>query len=162
MSEIAIRARNVSKAYRLHDSPGDRLLDLFGKSLAVDLPRAVFPHEIDRVPDARRILHLDGRLVAIDAFVAKFGAFLVFRKQRFAADNIVHGLLGLWGLASLRSQRAAILFARAMAGIFAALTLGGFVPAAGDVLPLYGNDIWLHALLAAISAYFGWIHHVSA
>lgn len=79
-----------------------------------------------------------------------------------AADNIVHGLLGLWGLASLRSERAAILFARAMTGIFAALTLGGFVPAAGDILPLYGNDIWLHALLAAISAYFGWIHHVSA
>ena len=51
-----------------------------------------------------------------------------------AADNVVHGLLGLWGLAAARSGRAAILFARAMTGIFALLTLGGFVPAAGDVL----------------------------
>ena len=76
-----------------------------------------------------------------------------------AADNVVHGLLGLWGLAAARSARAAILFARAMTGIFALLTLGGFVPAAGDILPLYGNDIWLHALLAAVSAWFGWLHH---
>jgi len=79
-----------------------------------------------------------------------------------AADNVVHGLLGLWGLAAARSVRGAILFARAMTGIFAALTLGGFVPAAGDLLPLYGNDIWLHALLTAACAWFGWIHHVSA
>lgn len=30
MSEIAIRARGVSKSYRLYDNPGDRLVDLFG------------------------------------------------------------------------------------------------------------------------------------
>lgn len=78
------------------------------------------------------------------------------------ADNVVHGLLGLWGLAAMRSEWAAILFARAMTGIFAALTLGGFLPAAGDVLPLYGNDIWLHALLTAVSGWFGWLHRVAA
>jgi hypothetical protein len=78
-----------------------------------------------------------------------------------AADNIVHGLLGLWGLAAARTIRAATMFARAMTGIFAVLTLGGFVPATVDVLPLYGNDIWLHALMAMASGWFGWIHHVS-
>lgn len=76
-----------------------------------------------------------------------------------AADNVVHALLGLWGLAAARSERVAILFARAMTAILAALTLGGFVPAAGDVLPLYGNDIWLHALLTLAAGYFGWVHH---
>lgn len=30
MSEIAIRARNVSKVYRLHDNSGDRVLDMLG------------------------------------------------------------------------------------------------------------------------------------
>lgn len=74
------------------------------------------------------------------------------------ADNVVHFVLGAWGLASARTRRAAVRYARAMAGVFAVLMLGGFVPAAGDLLPLYGNDIWLHALLALTSAYFGWVH----
>jgi hypothetical protein len=26
------------------------------------------------------------------------------------------------------------------------------------LVPLFGNDIWLHALLAIIAAYFGWMH----
>lgn len=42
MSEIAIRARNVTKAYRLHDSPGERLLDLFG--ILKDADRKVKKH----------------------------------------------------------------------------------------------------------------------
>lgn len=73
-------------------------------------------------------------------------------------DNIVHAGLGLWGLFASRSHRLATRFARWMAGILLALTFGGFVPAFGDILPLYGNDIWLHALLALTAAYFGWVH----
>jgi len=30
------------------------------------------------------------------------------------------------------------------------------------LVPLYGNDIWLHGLLAAIAAYFGWVHRTAA
>ena len=26
------------------------------------------------------------------------------------------------------------------------------------MVPLYGNDIWLHAVLALVAAYFGWVH----
>lgn len=74
------------------------------------------------------------------------------------ADNVVHFLLGLWGLYASRGARPATRFARVMTGIFAAMTLGGFVPAAGDLLPLYGNDIWLHGLLTLVAAYFGWVH----
>jgi hypothetical protein len=75
-----------------------------------------------------------------------------------AVDNILHALLGLWGLASGRASRAAIRYARSMTGILLALTLAGFVPAFSDLLPLYGNDIWLHALLTIPTAYFGWVH----
>jgi hypothetical protein len=26
------------------------------------------------------------------------------------------------------------------------------------LVPLYGNDIWLHALLALVAGYFGFVH----
>lgn len=43
MNEFAIRARSVSKAYRLYDNPSDRLLDLFG--LLPDAQRKVRQHQ---------------------------------------------------------------------------------------------------------------------
>ena len=29
-------------------------------------------------------------------------------------------------------------------------------------IPLYGNDVWLHALLALVAAYFGWVNRDTA
>lgn len=75
-----------------------------------------------------------------------------------AGDNILHALLGIWGLASSRGSRAATRYLRIMTGGLLLLTLLGFVPALSTLLPLYGNDIWLHALLALPTAYFGWVH----
>lgn len=75
--------------------------------------------------------------------------------------NVVHLLFGIWGLAASRSLGGALTYARAVAIVYAMLTLMGFVPYLGDgfgYLPLYGNDIWLHLGLAAIGAYFGWVH----
>jgi hypothetical protein len=75
--------------------------------------------------------------------------------------NIVHILFGLWGLASFRSVSGAKLYARGVAIIYAVLTIAGLVPGLSTLfglVPLYGNDIWLHALLALVAAYFGWIH----
>lgn len=72
------------------------------------------------------------------------------------ADNLVHLALGIWGIVAGRMGRRATTYARIMAGVFAALTLGGFLPM--DLLPLYGNDIWLHGLLTLVAAYFGWVH----
>lgn len=79
-----------------------------------------------------------------------------------AVDNILHAILGVWGLVASRSGQGARRFARLMAGILLLLTLGGFVPAAGDLLPLYGNDIWLHGLMSVAGAYFGWVHRSPA
>jgi hypothetical protein len=72
-------------------------------------------------------------------------------------DNIFHILLGAWGLVAAQSRRRSVMFARIATGIFAALTVLGFVPFS-DAFPLYGNDIWLHALMTLIAAYFGWVH----
>jgi len=30
------------------------------------------------------------------------------------------------------------------------------------MMPLFGNDVWLDALLALIAAYYGWAHHEPA
>jgi hypothetical protein len=26
------------------------------------------------------------------------------------------------------------------------------------LVPIYGNDVWLHAVLALVAAYFGWMN----
>ncbi len=75
--------------------------------------------------------------------------------------NIVHILFGLWGLLSYKSLGAAKGYAKGVAIAYAVLTVAGLIPGLNTMfglVPLYGNDIWLHALLAAVAAYFGWMH----
>jgi hypothetical protein len=75
--------------------------------------------------------------------------------------NIVHILFGLWGLLSYKSFSAAKGYARGVAIAYAVLTIAGLVPGLNTMfglVPLYGNDIWLHLLLAVVAAYFGWMH----
>lgn len=72
--------------------------------------------------------------------------------------NIVHLLFGVWGLAAYRAFGAARLYAQAVAIIYAILGVFGFIPGLNTLfglVPLYGNDIWLHFVLAAVAAYFG-------
>ena len=75
--------------------------------------------------------------------------------------NIVHLLFGIWGILAYKSLAGARTYARGVAIIYAVLTVAGLVPGLSTMfglVPLYGNDIWLHALLAAVSAYFGWVN----
>lgn len=75
--------------------------------------------------------------------------------------NIVHLLFGVWGLAASRSLGGSVAYARGVAIIYAVLTIAGFVPSLNTLfglVPLYGNDLWLHAALALVGAYFGWVH----
>ena len=75
--------------------------------------------------------------------------------------NIVHILFGLWGLLSYKSLGAAKGYAKGVAIIYAVLTIAGLVPGLDTMfglVPLFGNDVWLHALLAIVAAYFGWMH----
>jgi len=74
--------------------------------------------------------------------------------------NLVHILFGVWGIAASRGLGGARLYARAVAVIYAILTVAGFIPGLNilfGLVPLFGNDIWLHALLALIAAYYGWV-----
>lgn len=73
--------------------------------------------------------------------------------------NLVHLAFGIWGLAAYRSHGGAVLFSRATAVIYAVFAVMGFIPilwTTFGLVPLYGNDIWLHAIIAAVAAYFGW------
>lgn len=75
--------------------------------------------------------------------------------------NVVHLLFGVLGIAA---ARGAIMSARGyfqlVAISYALLTVLGLVPATQTtfgLVPLWGADVWLHAALAALAAYFGFV-----
>lgn len=70
--------------------------------------------------------------------------------------NIAHLGLGIWGIVAARSWSAAKTFNLVAGGTYALLTVLAFVdPTTFGIMPIGGNDIWLHALLAAVQLYFG-------
>jgi hypothetical protein len=73
--------------------------------------------------------------------------------------NIVHLLIGGWGIASAAAFAQARTYARSIAVIYGVLAVFGFIPALSSLFgltPLFSHDIWLHALSAVVAAYFGW------
>jgi len=71
--------------------------------------------------------------------------------------SAVHIALGTWGIAAWRRLTSPMTFARGLALIGIVLAVLGLVPAANTLfgwMPLWGNDIWLHAGTAAVAAYF--------
>ena len=75
--------------------------------------------------------------------------------------NAVHILFGLWGLAASRSISGAVTYARAVALIYALLAILGLLEATKHgfgYVELGDNNVWLHAALAVIAAYFGWMN----
>lgn len=76
--------------------------------------------------------------------------------------NAAHLVFGAWGLLASRSDGAARTYGKVVAIAYALLTVMGLVTAmnmhtAFGFVPLYGHDIWLHALLAGVAAYFGFM-----
>ncbi|HEX6307719.1 MAG TPA: DUF4383 domain-containing protein [Longimicrobiales bacterium] len=70
--------------------------------------------------------------------------------------NIVHLAFGLWGLMASRSTDASRTYGRAGAVIYGVLVVVAFLsPNLFGLVPIGGNDIWLHALLALGLAYIG-------
>src|SRR5687768_5079416 len=73
--------------------------------------------------------------------------------------NIVHIAIGGWGLAAYRSPTGARTFARGLTIIYGLFAVMGLIPGlnnVGGLVPLFSHDIWLHAVTAAIAAYFGY------
>jgi hypothetical protein len=75
--------------------------------------------------------------------------------------SLVHLAFGVWGLFVYRSLAGAKFYAKGVAVIYAVLTVMGLIPALQTTfgfIPLFGHDVWLHALLAGVAAYFGFVH----
>jgi len=72
--------------------------------------------------------------------------------------NVVHILLGLWGLMAGGTAAGAVGYFKGLAVIYGLLAVLGLIPATQDLFglaPIHGNDVWLHAVLALAAAYFG-------
>ena len=73
--------------------------------------------------------------------------------------NLVHLVLGAWGMMASRSFLAARSYARGLAIIYGLLTVMGLFPGLNTVfglVPIFGHDLWLHGLTALAALYFGW------
>jgi hypothetical protein len=72
--------------------------------------------------------------------------------------NTVHIVFGLWGIAASRSFGGAKAYGQIGGVIYLVLAvLGYFDPTGFGLVPLGGNDIWLHTVLGIVLAYFGFM-----
>jgi uncharacterized protein DUF4383 len=70
--------------------------------------------------------------------------------------NVVHLLFGAWGVLAARTWPAARTYCQIGGVIYIVLTILGFVvPTTFGLIPIGGNDIWLHALLGVVLAAVG-------
>ena len=70
--------------------------------------------------------------------------------------NLVHILFGVWGIAAARSWGGAKAYTRIGGIIYLVLAVLGFVAEDGfGLVPLGGNDIWLHLVLGIVLAGVG-------
>ena len=70
--------------------------------------------------------------------------------------------IGILRVLAYRSQAMALRFSRGLAIFYGALAVMGLVPALRTtfgLIPIFGHDVWLHAVTAAAAAYFGWMEH---
>jgi len=93
------------------------------------------------------------------AGVTPFYGFLLGLFAVNVIHSIVHLAVGVWGIAAGTQLRASVTYTRTAAVLFGVLAIMGLIPGLNTffgLIPLYGNDIWLHGITAAMAAYFGW------
>lgn len=70
--------------------------------------------------------------------------------------NLVHLAFGVWGVMAARAWASAKTYCQAAGVIYLVLAALGFVvPDTFGLIPIGGNDIWLHVVLGVALAYFG-------
>jgi len=72
--------------------------------------------------------------------------------------NVVHLLVGIGGIAAAIALDSSRSYARFLAVFYGLLAVMGLIPYANTtfgLIPIFGNDVWLHAGTAAIATYFG-------
>ena len=74
--------------------------------------------------------------------------------------NLAHMAMGAWGLAASRGEGGSRAYAKTIAVVSGALAIVGMIPALNTIfglVPVYGKDVWLHAIAAIVAAFFGWV-----
>lgn len=67
--------------------------------------------------------------------------------------NILHLVFGVWGLVAARSFAGAKMYAQTVGVIYLVLACLAFVsPTTFGLIPIGGNDIWLHAVIGLVLA----------
>src|SRR5215212_936549 len=74
--------------------------------------------------------------------------------------NLVHIVFGIMGIVMSRAG-SAVAYCRFVAVAYGLLAILGLIPAMKlqytfGLIPIEGNDVWLHALIALAAAVFGW------
>ena len=95
-----------------------------------------------------------GGTLVTTAFGYLFGLFPVN-----AIHNVVHLGIGLWGLVAARTSQGSVSFSRALTILYGTLAVMGLIPTLDTMFglaPLFGHDIWLHAMTALAAAYYGY------
>lgn len=76
--------------------------------------------------------------------------------------NVLHNLLriavGIWGVAAFRTYIQSRTYSRGVAILYGILAVMGLLPVLNTVfglMPIFGSNVWLHALTALVAAYFG-------
>jgi hypothetical protein len=79
--------------------------------------------------------------------------------------NLVHVIFGIWGILAAKSYANSRSYFRVVAIAYALFAVMGLIPGLRTtfgLIPLYGADIGLHAVLALGGAYFGWMNRDTA
>ena len=79
--------------------------------------------------------------------------------------NIVHLGIGIAGWGASRTMDDARSFARGLAIFYGGLAVMGLIPVLNTtfgLIPLFSHDVWLHAVTAALAAYFGFGQRMEA
>lgn len=74
--------------------------------------------------------------------------------------NLVHVLFGILGVVAYGGLFAPRLYAQIVAVSYGLLVILGLLPATNTLfglVPIYGNDVWLHLVLGVVAAYFGFM-----
>lgn len=74
--------------------------------------------------------------------------------------NLVHLAFGIWGVMAYRSYDASRTFAKGTAIAYSMFVVMGLIPVLKTtfgLVPLFGNAVWLHIVLAAPAIYFGFV-----
>ncbi|SRR5689334_18321485 len=72
--------------------------------------------------------------------------------------NIVHLAVGVWGLVAARAYGTAVAYCKLLGFVYLALAALGFVvPTTFGLIPIGGNDIWLHCLLGVVLVAIGFM-----